>query len=263
MSSSVSQGEDNESDPEKSERPQQSESLVRILKTVRILPKTNIPIDDSVVSPKFYNGFNYSILAQRRKNGHPVVGVTSANKGEGKTLVASNLAVSLALAGEQKTVLVDLSVADPRLHRIFGTHLKPGLTDALTEGVVQITETQIPNLYLLPAGGTGAHPLAASRLAALPKGERPATPSFGIEQIAEFRNVVYSLREAFDFVIIDLPSMREPAIPMLLTHQMDGLLVVVDSTKTKREEVEIMFQRVHHQQLLGFVFNRVNSESLQ
>ena len=103
----------------------------------------------------------------------------------------------------------------------------------------------------------------ASRLAALPKGERPATPSFGIEQIAEFRNVVYSLREAFDFVIIDLPSMREPAIPMLLTHQMDGLLVVVDSTKTKREEVEIMFQRVHHQQLLGFVFNRVNSESLQ
>jgi Mrp family chromosome partitioning ATPase len=56
--------------------------------------------------------------------------VTSASPQEGKTLVATNLAVSFALAGE-RVLLVDSDLRNPRVHRVFGVPIAPGLVDAL------------------------------------------------------------------------------------------------------------------------------------
>jgi Mrp family chromosome partitioning ATPase len=80
--------------------------------------------------------------------------VASTGPGEGKTLVASNIAVALAQAGHRVLVL-DADLRRPRLHDVFGVALEPGLSDALA-GSSKVSEvlnaTAVPNLSVLAAG---------------------------------------------------------------------------------------------------------------
>ena len=236
--------------------------LVRLLKPVAVTPATGKAIDGAVVSPRFYNRFNFSLLAKDGPGLSIAIGVTSANAGEGKTLVASNLAVSLASANQRDTVLVDLNIALPRLHSIFGARLTPGLVEALAGSVIQVSETKVNHLYILSSGNVGSNPVIAERMVAAGRREpgHHFNPSLGLEQVAAFRDIMYSLKQEFDFVVVDMPSIREPSVPALLSHQMDGLIVVVDTNRTKQEDIRKMFTRVRENQILGFVFNRVTGE---
>ncbi|MGA9755878.1 MAG: polysaccharide biosynthesis tyrosine autokinase, partial [Desulfobaccales bacterium] len=80
--------------------------------------------------------------------------ISSPNPAEGKTMVASNLALSFAMTGHQ-VVLIDCDTRKPRVHQIFQLDLKPGLTNYLTgnatlEEVLRLTS--IPNLTIISAG---------------------------------------------------------------------------------------------------------------
>jgi Mrp family chromosome partitioning ATPase len=243
--------------------PRDSAKLVRLLKPVVVIPPGTKSIDESVISPRFYNTFNYAMIAKAQTDVNMVIGVTSASKGEGKTIVAANLAVSLATVNERDTVLVDLSVAAPVLHTIFGTNLSPGLVEALDEPMVHVSETRIHHLFVLSAGNAYGNPLTAERLGGGKTArQRFPAPSLGLEHIAEFRNIVYSLKEQYDFVIVDMPAARQPGVPVLLAHQMDGVLVVVDANRTKREDIDKMFRRFHDNHVIGFVLNRVSDDFL-
>jgi Mrp family chromosome partitioning ATPase len=127
--------------------------------------------------------------------------------------------------------------------------------------MVHVSETRIPHLFILPAGNAYGNLMMVDRLTTgkTPR-QRVTTPSLGLEHVAEFRNIIYSLREEFDFVIVDMPAVREPGVPVLLTHQMDGVLVVVDANRTKREDIDKMFRRIHENHVIGFVFNRVSDD---
>ncbi len=59
------------------------------------------------------------------------IGITSANRNDGKTLVAANMAVSLASAYKQNTLLVDMNFRHPKLHNVFGTNQCPGIAEAI------------------------------------------------------------------------------------------------------------------------------------
>lgn len=242
-------------EPDGATRRAESSRLVRLIKPVTIVKDAVGPVETSVVSPRFYNAFNYSMIAGAKRDVSAVLGVTSPNRGEGKTTVAANLAVSLATVNERSTVLIDLSIARPVLNRVFGTRLYPGLTDALQEPMIRVFETRIPHLYVLPAGKVHASPMATDK--AVNDRNGAATPSFGLEHVAEFRNVIYSLKQEFDYIIIDMPAAKDPTVPTLLTHLMDGLLIVVDTNRTRQEDIEPIFRRIHEKQIIGFVFNRV------
>ncbi len=56
------------------------------------------------------------------------VAVTSASPGEGKTVIAANLATGLAQAG-QRVVIVDADLRRPKIHEIFGLPMEPGLDE--------------------------------------------------------------------------------------------------------------------------------------
>jgi Mrp family chromosome partitioning ATPase len=89
-----------------------------------------------------------------------------------------------------------------------------------------------------------------------------AGPTVGLEQVAAFRDVLYSLRQEFEFVIVDMPAIHRPPGSLLLVHQMDGILVVVNANRTKHEDLQRMFRQVNQKQILGFIFNRVPSDLL-
>ena len=116
--------------------------------------------------------------------------VTSANAREGKSVVAANLAVSLARAG-RRVLLVDIDMRRPTVHRLFQIDNEAGISDLL-QGPVQSEEetratlrrTDVPNLHVLPSG---------------PKPSNPA------ELLASPRliMVIEWLRSGYDFVVRD------------------------------------------------------------
>lgn len=220
-------------------------------------------IDSKMVAFEFYNCFNYSLLPQESKEFGVTVGVTSANPGEGKTLVASNLAVSLAMGYRKKTVLVDLNLQRPCLHTVFDTALSPGLVDALdpsTDGAIHVAATQIDDLFVLSAGMFRDSLFGATPL--VPLGGKPAQavqqgPVFGLGHFSSFLDILHALEQAFEFIIVDMPSINLRDFPVLFASRLSGLMVVVDTTKTKQRDLDTMFRQLNECQVLGFVMNRV------
>ncbi len=245
--------------------PSGQKDLVRLLKPIVVSEEQGRFIDSNVVSAQFYNCFNYSLIAKDQSAANLTVGITSPNPGEGKTLVASNLAVSLAVANQRDTVLVDLNIHAPEIHSIFGTKLTPGLVEAIHEPNIYVSKTQIKHLYVLAAGNITSSPWIAEQGATKDRKMKgnSGRSSIGLDQVAGFRDVIYSLKEEFEFVIVDMPALQEPRIPLLLTHQMDGLLVIVDARKTKQKDIESILRRVNPSQIIGFVFNRVGENNIR
>jgi len=247
---------DREADGYAGKREANDQRIVRIVKPVAVVDNTPSAIDATIVVPRFYNRFNFATLSGASAGVNFVVGVSSCNKGEGKTLVAANLAVSLAAVHGKETVLVDLNVRNPSLHAVFGVSPTPGLLESLQEPKISVQRTTIPHLFVLPIGdaSAGLGPLTSPPHHA--RTRDAGVDVFGLENLVEFRNIVYSLREEFDFVVLDMPAIRDPGVPLLLTHQMDGVLVVVDTNRTKKADIDRMFRSVHQSRILAFVFNR-------
>ncbi len=236
-------------------------SLVRLKKNIIVNEKKSGFVDENIISPNFYNNFNYSILPSGNAQGKMVIGVTSASPGDGKTLVAANLCVSLALARERNTVLIDLNIGRPKLHEIFGVPLSPGLLDALHESSIHITETKFKNLSILSAGNVTSNPANDILLHSTNgKSNQINEPNLGLllEQLPEFRNIIYSLVESFDFIVVDLPSMRDITVPPLFMSQLDGVIIVVTAGVSKQEDIDKVVTQLEQHQILGFVMNRAS-----
>jgi len=214
--------------------------LVPSAKSIVVNPSQSCYIDKSMVNRKFYNSFNYSMLPDKYQKINLTVGVTSPNKGEGKTITASNLAVSLALAYKKRTVLVDLNLQNPSLHSIFGTNLKPGLVESFSNGSVYLSQTKLDQLYLLSAGDYKDF-------------------SLDMNDVVAIRDIIYSLQQEFEFVVLDMNSIFPiEDFPAIFANEFDGLLVVIDTESTKYSDVEKIFRHINKNQTMGFVFNKTD-----
>ena len=218
-------------------------SLVLDASLLPIKIKENKPeyINSSVVHHKYYNNFNFSKLATKYQSLNVALGITSAKSGEGKTLVASNMAVSLAQAYQQRTVLVDLNVQNPQLHDIFGVSLYPGLLEALHDKMLKLSPTSVNNLFLLPAGDSNNYEL-------------------GIKDTIALREILYTLKSEFDFVIVDMSSVFPlENFPIHFINEMDGLIAVVDTQRTRQEHLREVFKQVGEQRVVGYILNKMKN----
>ncbi|MEX1062271.1 MAG: CpsD/CapB family tyrosine-protein kinase [Balneolaceae bacterium] len=200
-------------------------------------------LDAKTISRKFYNSFNFSKLTESYGNLHKTLGVTSANKKEGKTHVAANMGVSLARAYQRRTVLVDLNFNQPKLHKIFGVHLQPGVAEALESRTLRVSPTVINNLYLMSAGNSSQH--------------QP-----GIEHTIALREILHTLKSEFDFVIVDMCSIFPISdFPVHFINEIDGLITVVDAERTKKGELNKIYQHIDEKRFVGYVFNRIDAKA--
>lgn len=200
-------------------------------------------IDDEVVNSKYFNSFNYSKLPSDYKDIHLTLGITSAKEGEGKTLVSSNMAVSFALGYRRKTVIIDLNYKNPAQHHIFGVNQRPGLCKALDTGVINLTQTKIDQLFVLPTGNVQNFELK-------------------LDNIMAVRRVIQTLESKFDFVIVDMSSVLPiEDFPVLFANEVDGLLAVLDTQRTRYSEIEEMFNHLNKKQILGFIMNKYSKQN--
>jgi len=197
----------------------------------------------SVLSDCFRSALT-SILCFRENGDRPrVIVLTSANPMEGKTTVASNLALALAELGSP-VLLIDGDLRKGRLHEIFQVSNQWGLSDLLEGrdrplgGQGQAIGTSHRHLYLLPAGS------GASNISALLHSPR----------MLEFLN---RMRQVVDTVIIDTPPMLQMADARVLGRLVDGVILVVRSAQTTREMAAAAAQRLTEDgtRVLGTILN--------
>ena len=196
-----------------------------------------------------YKILRTQVTQRLRENGWNVVGVTSPGYGEGKTLTAVNLAVSLAMETTQTVLLVDSDLQDPTVHQVFGLHDCLGLADYLLD------DQPIENLLLHPGIG---------RFVLLPGG-RAISSSTEILTSPKMVALVEELKHRYPsrVVIFDLPPLLHTADVLAFSPYTDALLMVVEEGKTTGEELQRALALVKNSRpVLGTVLNKAGRSSL-
>lgn len=154
--------------------------------------------------------------AQRR-----VLAVASVSDGDGRSYLASNLAVAFAQLGE-KTLLVDADLRRPRQHRIFGLGNGPGLAQALTRGMgIGVAEriAYFDDLAVLTAGAVPPNPLELLSRNDLPR-------------------LLEEARRSYAVVIVDTSASIRGADARLVAARTDGALMLARKDETPLAELE-------------------------
>lgn len=183
------------------------------------------------------------VMQRLREHDWNVLGVTSPGYGEGKTLTAVNLAVSLAMETAQTVLLVDANLRNPSVHNVFGLEDCPGLADYLLDNQ--------PLEDLLVHPGIGRFVLLT--------GGRPVFNSTEILTSPKMLALVEELKHRYParIVIFDLPPLLHTADVLAFSPYTDALLLVVEEGKTTAEEVQSALSLVKNARpVLGTVLNK-------
>jgi capsular exopolysaccharide synthesis family protein len=204
------------------------------------------PLISSAVPPNFSECFRTlrtNVLFSTAEEGLRSLVVTSTGPGEGKTLVATNLAVGLAQAG-MRVLLIDADMRKPRVHMVFDKPRQPGLSNVLV-GTAKFSETvhatTVPGLWMVPAG---AYPPNPSELLSSKR----------------FADLVASLGAHFDWAIIDTPPIMAVTDSSIVAHLTTGVVFVVGAEMTSRYAAQRAVEQLSRgrAKFLGAVLNRVD-----
>ncbi|MEN3009292.1 polysaccharide biosynthesis tyrosine autokinase, partial [Pseudothermotoga sp.] len=176
-----------------------------------------------------------------------ILAMTSPGPKEGKTFIAANIAVSFAQSGF-KTVLVDLDMRRPRLERALGldTRKKLGFTNYLLQGLPleEITVKFSDNLDIIPVGALPPNPTV-------------------LFTSSKFIDLMKSLSERYDKVVIDLPPILAAADALVVGKHTDGIILITRAGLTNRDSLKIAFEniKVSGNTLLGILINGIDKIS--
>jgi len=165
--------------------------------------------------------------------------ITSPGKGDGKSLTAANLSLTMAQEFQPRVLLLDADLRRPAVHTLFGISETPGLSDVLMGGasledaLVQLEEH---HLSILPAGLPPTHPAELLGSAAM-------------------RRVIDTLRTRFDRIVIDMPPVEPLADVHILTPLADALLMIVRAGMTEKPAIDRALHGLDVSKVLGLVLN--------
>ena len=177
-----------------------------------------ITMPNSLISEQFRRLRTNLNFSSTKENLQTLI-VTSANAGEGKSMVAANLAVVYAQEGK-KVLLVDSDLRNPTAHKTFRMQNDVGISTLLTEEMnveKAVRKTAIENLDLLCSG-----PI-------------PSNPSELLSSKA-MEDLMGKLKKAYDFVIFDSPPILSVVDGQIIANKCDASIFVINSGKTDREQ---------------------------
>ena len=189
-----------------------------------------------------YQMLRTQVLQRARAQGMRCIGVVSAANGEGKTITAVNLALSLAADAGQTVILVDLDLKRPSIATTLGLSCEQGVEDhvAGAESINAIWRrcAGIDRLVVVPAVkplSGSAELLAGSATAELFKALRAASGE--------------------PFIVVDLPPALLSADVLAVAPLLDGVVLVVTEERTRREDIQRVFELLRATPVVGTVLN--------
>lgn len=149
---------------------------------------------------------------------HRVIQVTSPAAGDGKSTLALNLSISLAMSGK-RTILVESDFRRPKIHKLTSVDNKRGIVDVL-RGDAELTDaiknTHIESFFVLPCGS------------------RPKDPAELISR-PEYEQLLEVLRQKYDYIIIDTPPVLAVTDSTSIAPRVDGVLLAMRLSRHTRD----------------------------
>ena len=188
----------------------------------------------------YYKGLIGQIEIALPTSGGRVLMLSSSIEGEGTTDVALGLGLTLATEMDRKVAIVDCNLRHPEIHLRFGTQ-DVGLSEYFS-GEVELEQalvnTVVPNLYALPLG-------------------RNLTSLAGVGS-ERLRALLETLRDKFDYVLIDAAPIGTYAECVVLCDKVDAIILIIRHGSTRREVVKRTKEIIDRAggRILGVVLNR-------
>ena len=180
--------------------------------------------------------------------------ITSTLPGEGKSWVSSNLAVTFAQAGK-KVVLIDADMRKGRVYSIFGVSPRPGLSnylsgvdwnngDASEDLADYIQETEVDNLYVIPAGNVPPNPselLVSDRM----------------------QDLMTKINDLCDIIIFDGTPSQLVTDALILARIVDSTVIVTASKQTKKEDLKRVIRNINNVggKIAGVIVNKIEVDA--
>ena len=171
----------------------------------------------------------------------PVIGITSAMRGEGKSTTAVNISYVLAESGS-KVLLIDGDLRIPSIAKKLSISNAPGLTDWLMDknsvNIENFKSSLLDNWYIIPSG------------------EIPPNPSelLGSKRMEA---CLEKFKETFDYIIIDLPPVNIVSDAVAISSLTTGMIVVIREGHSEKKELEHCLRQLQltDTKILGCVMN--------
>src|SRR5204862_246023 len=210
--------------------------------------------DDMALAAEVYRGVRTGLGFVDPERPPRSVVVTSSEPGEGKTATAVNLAIALA-ALDRRVIVVDAALRDAAVHRAFGLPPAPGLTDVVRGA----TSLAAAVRTIDPATGRAATTASSGVVHLLPAGT-PVTDPSAILGSPRWHDVLRSLAERYETIIIDGPAVLTGVEATTLAATADAALLVVRGNRTERPVVRRALARLGaaHARVIGVALNGVD-----
>jgi len=201
-----------------------------------ILSKTRDALERS------YSTIRTHMLQRMRTNQWKTVGITSPMSGNGKTITAINLAISLARDVNQTVLLADLDLIHPNLGSYFAPPEHPGLSEYLTG------EAELADILIHPS---------IERLVILP-GSHSFLHSAEILSSPRMIQLVQEIRDRYKdrVILFDMPPLLACDDVMAFLPNLDAVLLVIEEGKTSQDEIRRAEQLLGADKIIGIVLNK-------
>ncbi|MFA5090345.1 MAG: CpsD/CapB family tyrosine-protein kinase [Candidatus Omnitrophota bacterium] len=192
-----------------------------------------------------YRTLRTNLQALKSEKPIKAITITSATHGEGKSITAINLALSLAQDLNKKSILlVDADMRRAKISKYLGFKAEKGLSDILVDEANALdgafVSIGIENLTILPAGKIPHNP--AELLAS-----------------AKMKNFIAMLKTKYDYIIFDSPPVIAVTDAGLLCPLTDGTVMVIQANRTQKgviKHAESLLKQAHAK-LLGYILTNV------
>ena len=225
--------------------PSYSKSRAISLNSSQVIENRCIGINPDSAEIESYKVLRTQILHRTREKGWNTVMITSARKGEGKTLTAINLSFTFAREFNQTVLLVDSDLKQQMIHRYLGFPSEKGLIDYLVE------DQPLSDLIIWP----GIEKMT------LISGGRKFQDSTELLGSPRMRDLVLEMKNRYEdrYVLFDVPPILGGADALAFTPLVDCILMVVETDKTSMNDIKHALSLIPQEKFLGFVMNRHRS----
>lgn len=165
-----------------------------------------------------YRSVRTAICFSALGSSHRVIQVSSPAAGDGKSTLALNLSISLAMSGK-RTILIESDFRRPKVHKLTGVDNKRGVVDVL-RGDCEVTDavktTSVDSFFVMPCGS------------------RPKDPAELLSR-PEYEQLLEVLRQQYDYVIVDTPPVLAVTDPISVAPRVDGVLIAMRLSRHTRD----------------------------